>query len=291
MDFKEIIESVPHNTKMNQNTDAGMEIDICFGASTDYMQHVGCIIASILANSKNSNDNYNFYIISNSFLQKDKDNFEKLKELRLFEINFLEIDDRDFDGLIQDWLGVSASYRLKAFDLINKEKILYLDSDIIVRTDIRELYSTDVSEYYCAAVEDKLSDVMRSRVNMPETETFINSGVLILNLKKCKENGVDKEIFKELKQSTFWTDQDAINYCMQGHIKLLDLKWNLMYPHQNGYKDQEYYHETAKNPSIIHYTLTDKPWVSGSNPYMKSEYYKYLKLTPWYNEFMVKAGQ
>lgn len=291
MDFKEMNQSTQSQTQENHDLHKGVEINICFGASTDYMQHVGCIIASILANSKNPHDIYNFYVISNCFLQKDKDNFEKLKDLRPFEINFYEINDSDFDGMIQDWLGVSASYRLKSFDLINKDKVLYLDSDVIVRCDIRELYSKDISDYYCAAVEDKLSNFMRPRVNMPDTETFINSGVLILNLKKCKQDGIDKKIFEELKKSTFWTDQDAINYCMQGHIKLLDLKWNLMYPHQNGYKDQQYYHEIAKNPSIIHYTLTDKPWVAGSNPYMKSEYFKYLKLTPWYDEFMLKCSQ
>lgn len=263
-----------------------MKINVLFGSSMEYQQHVGCIIASILANSKHPEDEYHFYIMSSNFLTKTKNYFEQLKNIRPCEITFFKINDRDFDGMVHDWLGVPTYYRLKIFDLLTTEdKILYLDSDVIVRDDIRNLYSTDITDYYCAGIEDKMNINMRPRVQMTEADTFINAGVLLLNLAKCREDKIHKKMFAELKKSTYWNDQDAINFCMKGHIKLVDLKWNVMFPYPNTYKDQKHYQEVAQNPSILHYTLTNKPWVPGSNPYMKLDYFKYLKLTPWFNDF------
>lgn len=42
----------------------------------------------------------------------------------------------------------------------------------------------------------------------------------------------------------------------------------------------------AKDPSIIHYISFVKPWIAGMNPHLKLDYFKYLRLTPYYNEFM-----
>jgi len=262
-----------------------MRINICFGASADYLQHVGCIIASILANSKHDEDDYHFYVLSGDFTPKDKGYFEELKNLRPFEIEYIKMNDNDFEGAIHDPLGVSASYRLKIFELLSEDKVLYLDSDVIVRDDIRELYSTDISDYYCAGVEDKQNPNLRERVSMPDSETYINSGVLLLNLSKCRQDNIQEKMFNALRKIKYWSDQDAINGFMQRHIKLLDLKWNLMYPFDNCYEDKEYYEEVSKNPSIIHYTMVSKPWLPGSVAHMKVDYFKYLKLTPWYKDY------
>ena len=61
-----------------------------------------------------------------------------------------------------------------------------------------------------------------------------------------------------------------------------------MYSYKNCYQDQNYYHSMAQNPAIMHYITANKPWVAGSDPHLKYEYFKYLKLTPYYYEFMLQ---
>ena len=44
---------------------------------------------------------------------------------------------------------------------------------------------------------------------------------------------------------------------------------------------------------IIHYITDNKPWIPGKNPYKKTEYFKYLQMTPWFNDFieLYKLGE
>ena len=112
--------------------------------------------------------------------------------------------------------------------MVNENKILYLDSDIIVTKDISELYSTDVSDYYLAGVEDKLSHKMRDRVNLKDGEVYINSGVQLVNLAKFREDNIEPIIFETLRKKDTYTDQDVINDICRSKILQFPLKYNLM---------------------------------------------------------------
>lgn len=264
-----------------------MEINVCFAIDNNYAQHTGCVIASILKNSDIS-DKYNFYIISNGIADKNKEFFEKLKSIRDFELSFLDVDNKDFGGIDLNHLGYPTLYRFKIFELINKDKILYLDSDMVVRKNLRELYETDITDYLWAGVEDILNPYCKYKFKMRPDSTYINAGVVLLNLKKCREENISEKLF-ELAQSAWQkrdklNDQDMINIVSQAQIKIVDFKWNCMYCYNNYYSSEEEYHEMAKDPSISHYITENKPWVAGSNPYNKEEYFEYLKLTPWYSE-------
>ena len=63
------------------------------------------------------------------------------------------------------------------------------------------------------------------------------------------------------------------NYIYQEKILPIDIKYNFMYAYHNSYKDQEYYHRLAADPHNIHYLTANKPWVPGSSPYRKEEYF------------------
>lgn len=237
-------------------------INIAFGMTGDWLKYTSVTICSILSNAA-KNDDYYFYIMCDwqgielSSLQIF---FDALDLIKPAEYIFLKMNNADFEGAIHDWLGVSSSYRLKLPSMIKEDKILYLDSDIIVTKNIADLYSVDVSDYYLAAVEDKLSDRMRTRVNLQEGETFINGGVQLLNLQKFRENNLEQTIFNKLREIPFYTDQDVINDVCRDKILQLPLKYNLMVlDSEEIYQSRrKEYEEAIKNPHIIHYTY--KPW-------------------------------
>jgi len=267
-----------------------MEINICFGINDNYCQHCACTIASILYNSK-PGDNYNFYIISDYISEVNKKNFESLKYLRNFKITYLIINPDEFKDLnTNNTLDTSTFFRFKAIELLQCDKVLYLDADIIVRKDIKELFETDVDGYFCAGVEDILNPFLKEKYKLSPTTLYINAGVMLINLKFCKEQNVSKRI-SEFLTSTWemqWGDQDIINFIWQDGIKGVDLTWNCMYCYNNYYEDKNYYHRMAKNPAIVHYITGCKPWIPGASPHLKTEYFKYLKMTPWFDDFMLK---
>ncbi len=84
------------------------------------------------------------------------------------------------------------------------DKILYLDADIMFNKDIRMLYDIDIENVEYAASRDHYG---RFLIN----PNYINAGVILLNLKKCKENGLFDKARKliQTKKLTF-ADQSAI---------------------------------------------------------------------------------
>lgn len=285
--------------QIQQNLDdskKGTKINIVFGLNEDFIQHAAVVMASILANST-LKDKYHFYLISDFISVKNKKRLEQLKSIRDFEITYLKVSNKDFKGVKLNNLGFSTLYRFKIFDLISDEKVLYLDSDMIVLKDLRELFETDISDYLAAGVEDILSPKLKKIFSMDETSTYINAGMILFNLDKCREEGLKTDIFKMANKinskqvGRIINDQDVLNVVMQNKIKIVHQKWNCMYKFDNLYANQEAYLEAAKDPCIVHYIIY-KPWNADcKNPYKKLEYFGYLRITPWYDEFMTKYAE
>ena len=255
-----------------------MRINISLGATEDWLEYSSITIASILKNS-NPEDEYHFYIICNNFSEDSKNLFLRLNKIRTAEYHFLLVNDADFDGAIHDWLGVSSSYRLKLSSLTDIDKVLYLDSDIILKADIAELYSYNIDDYYTAMIEDKCSKIMKTRIKLKPEETFFNAGVTLMNLKAFRENNLEEIIFDKLRKSTFYTDQDVINDVCRGKILSLPIKWNCVEPmivFCTPYPNRRLeYIDSKHNPFLIHYSK--KPWENLSENFAK-EWIKYRDL-------------
>lgn len=249
-----------------------MDINIAFGATEDWLKFTRITITSILLNARDE-DMYTFYILCDKFSPATVRAFESLYAVGNCEFKFVRMNNSIFEGAIHDWLGVSSSYRLILSSVAKDiDKILYLDSDIIVNHNIAKLYKTDVSKYYLAGVEDKQSDKMKSRVGLNEKQTFINAGVQLFNLKKFRKNNLEQIIFEKLRDSNYYTDQDVINDVCRDKILQLPLRYNLM--PSNGYKNRrDEYEKAILNPVVIHYAI--KPWQNADAP-LKEYWFKYV---------------
>ena len=251
-----------------------MRINIALGMTPNWFEYGKITIASIL-NHASESDEYYFYIMANNFEENDIAGFNKLQKLRQFKIEFIKIDDSYFDGAIHDWLGVSSSYRLRLSTLVKESKVLYLDSDIIAIQDVAELYKIDVTDYYLAAVEDKLSFVMKPRINMPPEGDYFNGGVQLINLDKFREDNLEQIIMQKLRESDSYTDQDVINDVCRDKILSLPLKFNLATTMHGYHSRREEFLETLKNPVLAHFTI--KPWEESNDPFTK-EWFDYKNI-------------
>lgn len=84
------------------------------------------------------------------------------------------------------------------------DKILYLDIDMMVAKDISQLYNIDITEYEYAAAKEFMGKFFVKW-------DYINSGMLLLNLKKIKETKLfekSRELVRTKKMVC--VDQDAI---------------------------------------------------------------------------------
>lgn len=90
------------------------------------------------------------------------------------------------------------------------DKILYLDNDVVCRKNPSEFYEQNIENYELAGVLDYYGKwVFRKHIGKMD---YLNSGVLLLNIKKIRENGLFKKCrFLCQSKKMFMPDQSAIN--------------------------------------------------------------------------------
>ena len=86
------------------------------------------------------------------------------------------------------------------------EKFLYLDADLLFNDDITKLYNIDVSDYEYAAAPDHYGKLI-----LFWQRKFINAGVILFNVKKCRETGLFEKSRNEIKAHKLtFADESAI---------------------------------------------------------------------------------
>jgi len=256
-------------------------INICLSSDNNYSKYAGVVIASILLSSK-SND-LHFFVLDGGISNENKEKILSLKKIRDCHIDFVYIDENLFkiykDIGTHSYISLSACYRLKIASLLpNIDKIIYLDCDVIVNSDISKLYNVDIDDYYAAGVVDT---AMKSSGWIPYLDVgnkYFNSGVLLFNLKKIRQDNIEIEFEKYTKEninSIRVGDQQIINMVLQGKIKEVDSIWNVQ--SSNFINRSDY----TNNPKIVHYIGRQKPWIFGSMNYHKGLYFNVLEKTPW----------
>ena len=125
------------------------------------------------------------------------------------------------------------------------ERTLILDYDVFFVKDIgSELWDIDLTEYYFAGVTEW------KKKNFPQP--YINLGVVLLNLKKIKEDGMDDKFIHSLNtEYTFTNEQDVMNRMCYQNVKTIPSTYN-----SNDYV------EPCEDPKVIHYAGIGEnfPW-------------------------------
>ena len=96
------------------------------------------------------------------------------------------------------------------------EKILYLDIDLLFNRDITLLYDMDISDYEYAAAPDHYGKLIL--FFLPR---FINAGVMLFNMKKCRETGLFKKSRELIKtKKLVFADDSALVRSTSRQLKI-----------------------------------------------------------------------
>lgn len=267
---------------------------IFFAMNDTYTQHLCVVIASILKNSTPLDD-FHFYVLNKGDLSDaNKNIIESLKEIKDFEIEFIEVDFALFDecetSQYCDYITKEAYFRYIIPTLKpNLEKSLYLDCDIIIEDSLNLLYSIDLKDNYVGAIEEFWEYAENYYKKTYNTKKNFNSGVLLINNKKWLEDKIVERLFfnteiLNLQGTIRWVDQDVLNYTFKGKFLSLNPRYNVQYSifvsdnNATNYKDCDYFSSKC-NPCVIHFT-GNKPWNNVTNP-LWHRYWHYLKFTPY----------
>ncbi len=266
-------------------------IPIFFTIDNNFAPFLSVAIKSMLDNAS-SDYFYNVHVVHNGLTSQ---NMEKLKSLKTenSEIIFSEmthnlecIEDKVENKLRTDTFTLAIFFRIFIPEMFKEyDKAIYIDADTCIVGDISKLYNTDLEGNLIGGCVDKsivgikpIEEYFTNGVGVDYHE-YINSGVLLLNMKKLRERKIADKflyLFNKYHFENVDPDQAYINAMCKGNIKFLDNRWDVM-PTKGG--------TLVDNPGIIHYNLFLKPWHYSGIMY-EQEFWDYAKKTPYYDEIL-----
>lgn len=264
MDFnfsKKYIESV---IQLNQNNSEGDHIFFC--SDVNYLKYVGVTITNILLIDKNK---YIFHIFVDQITQ---DNLFRLKETaKYYNVNiYIYIIKKEFINAakkasctkshLSDAIGIIC-FRFIApqiINSINREKILYLDVDIIVKKEINNIFKLDLKEKIVGAVEDVSSDVLS---NIWKTKKYFNAGVLLIDINKWRNENITEKCLEMLNSNKFiYLDQDILNIVLNNNVNYISPIYNYQYSLSRIFNKGCACKKLNNDVIIYHFIGSDKPW-------------------------------
>lgn len=256
------------------------EIVIVTAADKGYEQHSAAMFASLFCNN-NSGARFKIFLLSSA------PNPEQIKLQRFVRnsghtLELLRLDESIMKSFkITHHVSLATYYRLFIPNLLPKEtdKILYLDSDMIILDDISPLWALNLENCYGAArrVPEKefdRFDILEIERNHP----YFYAGVLLWNLKEIRKINFTERAIEYLhrkKNDIEWWDMDVLNYMMQNRIKLFEKNWHII-----AWEDIP-----LSEIKILHFAGSTKPWTYPQKYEFDKEYFRYLWKTPWKKKF------
>lgn len=205
-----------------------------------------------------------------------------------------------YPGLRGTHYGEAIYYRLFCASILPKniDKILYLDSDMIICDSLLPLWNVDIGNNAMGAVINPCME--REELKPFKINKYVNSGVLLINLHYWREQNVGSQFVQVIKQNTHqivYPDQDVLNILFKDLITYLPIRYNLthiyLYKEEilNKYLGEQLseLHDAWLKPAIVHYTGPIKPWMSNCNHPLRLCFRFYLEMTQWSNQSDIRT--
>jgi lipopolysaccharide biosynthesis glycosyltransferase len=269
------------------NTDK-LAINIVTACDNAYVQHTAVFLKSLLATNPDVEFRL-FILVPADFIHRDS----LQRDFELHRLEFLAINLSETVSLkISEHISVATYFRLFMDKLLptDIERIVYLDSDILIAGPINELWAVDLGEYELAAVAGAIfngDQSVRERLGMGATSKYFNAGVLLIDLVRWKNSRVGERALDFILKHpdlVIRHDQDALNHVLNGHFKELTKEWNFQDVNirrgQDGKCSADDIRELGA-ATIIHFSWKSKPWHYLNNHPMKALYWHYLRQTDW----------
>ena len=210
-------------------------IEIFFASDSSYCPFMSTAIASILKNA-GAKDSFSFHIADGGLTEDDKQKVEELKKIKNFKLAYYRPNLHEYLQFFRTDVAnfpIIVNTRLFVEKLLppTLDKVIYLDADTVVLGSLSDLWKTELENNFVAAVPDlKMRLSHRRQLGLPNEYRYFNSGMLLINLKKWREeSALEKllDICLEIRDKIEFPDQDALNvFAYRTRYYELPRRWN-----------------------------------------------------------------
>ena len=298
-------------------TPSQQAITVCLAADDNYAKYLGVTLQSFVCHIS-SEKHYEIYILDGGISEYNKKKLHSICDKKNISLKFVWAMDyipdiNKFLKLLQKQpskgrINITTYFRLFIPEIFkNFNKVLYLDSDIIICEDVAELYNTELKNNLIGAALDtgiqytyryNSSFVKYSAevLQLKNYHNYFNAGITLFNVHQMRKEKLLNKFMQLIKKADFlmFDDQDVLNSVCQDKVCYFDYAWN--YEAQldnnetcNRWMSLKHYktHFNCKKPKILHYIFVDKPWKCPENPHAET-WWHYARMTPFYEEILFK---
>ena len=293
-------------------------IPVVLSSSNFYVPYCSVTIRSIL-DHLDPRSNYDIFILTSDITDTSKEfltemiapygnvslrliNVEKLFEQYQLHV-YTHITKETYFRLVVPWV-----FR-------NYDRVVFLDSDMVVCTDIAELLRLPLEGYYFAAAIEivmaglvngfapHMRDYLENTLQL-DYRDYVNAGLMVFNCESMRRDFTSTQLLEDAAKKQYMiVDQDALNTSCRGRIFKLGVEWNLPTDapvelqgpcaRKSDYikcapEDlREQYRQAHENPKVIHYTDKGKPWLLPEED-LADVFWDTARRTPFYETILFR---
>ena len=247
-------------------------IDLLVSLDENYLPQLRVMLYS--ASLNNPGVHFRVFLLHRGFSTELLSSLSRQLEVLDMELRAVRVDERLFESApVMKQYPQEMYYRLLAAQLLpeDMDRVLYLDPDILVINPLTPLWRLDMGgKLFAAAAHTGMTELANNvnRLRLGTERDYFNSGVLLIDLARCRAEVNPEEIFSyvsEHAEELLLPDQDILNALYSSRIlELDDALWNydarnfknyLM--RSNGAADMEW---VIENTAVLHFCGRAKPW-------------------------------
>ena len=268
-------------------------IPIFFAIDDGYIPFFGVALQSLIENSSKDN----MYVIKVLYVNITEENQKKIKKFAQDNVSIEFVNLNYYINKVKDQLYTRDYYtqttyfRLFIPELYPQyDKALYLDGDIVVLSDVADLYNIDLGDNLIGATPDGavqttkvFQEYAEKVVGLADYNNYFNAGIVVMNLDELRKFKFHEKFLYLLRTVKYSVaqDQDYLNRLCKGRTKIIPDTWDRM-PMVGDTVSREDLH-------IVHYNLSFKPWHFDDILY-EEYFWKYAKKTEFIDEIqLIKA--
>lgn len=247
-----------------------MRKSIVLVADNAYLIQLETTIKSVLYHNRD----VDFYILNSDIAPEWFKLLGRKMEVVNSTIHNVHFDKELFEGYkTGPHINYATYFRFFATEVVDSDRVLYLDSDIIVTGELTSLFKLNLKGYSIGAVDDVYAYEGR--------ESGFNAGVLLMDTAKWKEHSIVNrllELAAEQNQAVHLGDQSILNIYFEDNWLALNETYNYMVGTDTFRLAQECERLDDNPPVIVHFASHDKPWNTYSISRLRELWWAYRDL-------------
>ena len=200
----------------------------------NYIRHCAVMLKSLQLS--NPTESLSVYILHGVIDAAERARLAAYLGEFLPSVSFLQLDEQMLAGFpVFGHISLATYFRLLLPAALPHavEKVLYLDSDLIVVDALRELWESPLEGNSIGAVEEHNQEFDRNRLGLAEGSLVFNAGAMLIDLGRWRRENIlanGLEFARTHPERIKHWDQDVLNSLLEARWLPLDWRFNAL-PH------------------------------------------------------------